>query len=122
MLYLKAKQSMALASFVFEEERKRLPAPAAPIQERVDLQISTRATLTAWVTLEGAAVGPVSDIQEDWLRPTPERTLEDMAIDGMLALETLRHKRPLWFRANLAYPEEDFTGPDFSGIRVDLSN
>jgi hypothetical protein len=82
-----------------------------------------RVTLTGGVRLEAAAglSEASSPVTVDWINTAPLRTINDLALDGMLAIETLKLEHPAWFAAAVPYPDEDFSSPDLSDLEVDLS-
>jgi len=86
----------------------------------VDFEVSSNAKLTSFGVSEGAGSAVGGAVQTDWLRPLPRRRVEEIFLDGILALQTVRQKHPAWFRGAIEYPEEDFSSPDFSGVEVEL--
>lgn len=86
----------------------------------VDFEVSTNAKLTSYGVsdVEGSPVAIA--VQTDWLRPVPRRRVEDIFLDGILALQIVRQKHPAWFGGEIEYPDEDFSSPDFSGVEVEL--
>jgi hypothetical protein len=94
--------------------------PTVPVLE-LDLHVSSGATLNRWGTLEDGSRTVSAHAQIDWLRPQAARTFEDIALDGVLAIQSLELRHPAWFKAGIPYPEEDFSSPDLPDLEVDVS-
>lgn len=95
--------------------------PTVPVLE-LDLHVSSGATLNRWGTLEYGSRTTTMQAQIDWLRPSAVRSVEDIALDGVLVLQSLELKHPAWFQAGIPYPEEDFSSPDLPDLEVDVSD
>ncbi len=80
-----------------------------------------RVTLTGAVFEARARPETSSPVTVNPISTTPLPSVDDLALDGILAIQVLKHEHPAWFAAAIPYPDEDFSIPDLSDLEVDLS-
>jgi hypothetical protein len=86
----------------------------------VEIEISANAKLTGYGPSNGERPLPTVGVQTDWLRPSPRRSVEQLALESFFGLEAVKRKHPAWFRNDIEYPVEDFSTPDFSDAGIEL--